>query len=271
MQKNNYRGNEMSNDKQFKISMRQYTQNSDKHQNHNKAERQVKGFIKILTWIGIGIAVVMFLMSLLTPAFTFYKLSRKDNLRSRYNFDDIEEIAVKTDSFDNGFYIYKTNKIPEIEIHAVSIVNKDIFIEDGDARITKYYFEKWNDKDKDNMIVEENYNDYKYGMTKKEKWFLDYKIYIEADDYDEVLDAAETIINFKRYMNNSKLILPCYIKINDAVIQPIKASEQTDTKTREYVKNEYNKIIYGNSSENEDIYNFLNKLYQLIKLYFKLL
>lgn len=233
----------------WKEAERQYAQskgetfNNNKYSNWDRTRELFNGAKRIAKWIIIGIVVIMFLMSLMSPALTWYKLSRKDTFKQSYNLKDIEEIAVKTNAFDNGFYIYKTNTIKDIEIHAVSIATKNVFIEDATDRFTKYYFEKWENSSKKEIKVEETYEDYKVGMTTKENWFLHYKLYIEAKNYEEVKEGVELILSFRNYVNNNNIILPCYIRINGKVITLIKASYEIDSDIRKNAKLEYDKIV----------------------------
>ena len=72
----------------------------------------------------------------------------------------VTETAVKTDLLGNGCYSYRISDIPNVEIHAVFVLNKDTFIEDSDERLCKYYFEQWKDKDKNKFIIDEKYDDW---------------------------------------------------------------------------------------------------------------
>lgn len=250
----------MSNDKEWKRAQMQYAQGNSKYQNSNNSKELLRVFKRYAKWIMILVIAIILLFSVLSPSRSLHELIRKEEFKD-YGIGEVEETDVKTDFFGNGFYSYKLKEYPEVEIHAVSNISKKMFIEDTVSRITKYYFEKWTVDEKDNMIVEEGYQDYKHGSTKKDKWLLDYKIYLEANDYDDVMEATRKIIMFKEFTGIYKIPLPCYIRFKDKLIQPDKAGKQTDDQIIENVQLEYNRIISGNN-ENDDIqnvYDFMNQ------------
>lgn len=93
-----------------------------------------------------------------------YSRLRKESIKV-HTGTEIEEISIKTSINGNGLYKYKLKDIGEIEIHAFFHKSKDIFIEDSNDRIYKYFFEKWNNVDKNKFVVVEEYDDYKYNFT----------------------------------------------------------------------------------------------------------
>lgn len=167
-----------------------------------------------------------------------YERSRISNLEDIYQLN-FSEKAINTDITGNGFLTYKIAEIPEIEVHAVSKKEDNAFIEDTEARIYKYFFDTWNDLDKNKFKVEEYYEDYTYKLHTKKDWILKFKTYIEVNNYDELLDATETIIEFRKYMPYPQIIVGSYIKYNDNFILPHNASIQTDDEIRKSAKEQF--------------------------------
>lgn len=119
---------------------------------------------------------------------------------------------------------------------------------DFDDRIYKYFWEKWENPNKNNFIVSEKYEDYKYNLFSKKDWILKYETYIEVNNYAEMLDAVETIIKFKETMGHySSIIVHSYIKIGDYTILPNNASSQTNDEIRKSAKIQYNEIMKNNN------------------------
>ena len=160
-----------------------------------------------------------------------HKRARMIALKSVYQLDFKEE-KVNTDITGNGFLIYKIEEIPELEIHAIS-TKDDIFIEDFESRMYKYFFDRWNDSDKSKFVVEESYEDYTYGLHTKKNWLLKYKTYIEVSNYEEMLDATEIIIKFRDYMPYPQIIVESYIKYDNNYILPHNVSIQENDQVRE--------------------------------------
>lgn len=170
-----------------------------------------------------------------------YKMARMSALKSPYQMN-FKEKTVNVDLKGNGFITYELEEIPDIEIHALS---KDdyTFIEDVESRIYKYFFEKWEDKDKYKFIVAESYTDYTYQFITKKNWILNYKTYIEVNNYKELQDATELIIKFRNYMQYPNIIVKSYIKFNEKFILPHNVSDQTDEEIRNSSQNQYLKIL----------------------------
>ncbi len=154
----------------------------------------------------------------------------------------VEETASKTYLFSRGFYTYKFTNIPEIEFN-VLYISKDELKIDIEDRYHKYFFDKWEDIEKDKFVVKETYEDCKYKLTQKTNWILHYETYIEANSYEEVMNATDIIIRFLKYMNHDYILPNCYIKVGEKYILPHNVSYQTDDKIRENARREYLNII----------------------------
>ena len=164
------------------------------------------------------------------------KVNRENEIESIYGIE-VQEKSVETNLKGYGFLSYTTDEIPSLEIHALRY--DDVFLLDIEARIYKYFFEQWENENKDKFIVEENYDDYTYGLITKENWILNYKTYIEVTNYDEMLEATELIIDFKNYMGYSNIIFLSYIKYEDDLILPHNVYPQTDNEIMQSAINQW--------------------------------
>ena len=59
------------------------------------------------------------------------------------------------------------------------------------------------------------------------------------NNYEELLEATETIIKFRKYMSYPQIIVESYIKYNDNFILPHNASIQTDDEIRKSAKEQF--------------------------------
>lgn len=171
-----------------------------------------------------------------------YKMARIGTIEDVYNIK-VEEKAVNVNLKGNGFLTYKIDGLNNLEIHALS---KDdyTFINDLESRMYKYFFEKWEDENKYKFSIEENYEDYSYNLTTKKGWILNYKTYIDVNNYEEMLDATELIIKFRKYTQYPNIIMESYIRFNNQTILPHNVSSQTDDEIRESAKEQYLKIVH---------------------------
>lgn len=208
-----------------------------------KIDRNIKKISKIIKTILIGTFILIIFNSIISTSQIKYSRIRK-NLMKTYCNNDVKEMASGTNIFGNGFYIYKLDNIPSIEIHSFFHKSKNIFVEDSSARICKYFWEKWEDAKKSDFIVYEKYEDYKYNFISKKGWILNYETYVEVKNYEEMLEAVETIIRFKKFMGNySSIIIRSYIKIGNEMILPNNVSPQTNNEIRESAKRQYEEIM----------------------------
>lgn len=183
----------------------------------------------------IVISIIILIFLILNYCLDIFKYMRINELNGQYSLSFNEEKA-GLNIIGNGFLIYKVEEIPELEIHAFLHRANDIFIEDTTERMYKYFFEKWEDPDKSKFHVEESYEDYTYGLRKEKNWFLKFKTYIEVNSYEEMLEATEIIIRFRKYMSYPKMLIDSYIKYGDRFILPHNVSHQTDDEIREMAK-----------------------------------
>lgn len=195
----------------------------------------------------IIISIILIIIFILSCCFNLvqfkYKITRMNNLRSIYQLN-FKEKSVDTDISGNEFLIYKIEEIPELEIHAIAKKYDNTFIEDVEAKIYKYFFDKWNNPDKNKFIVEESYDYYTCKLSRK-NWILKFKTYIEVNNYEEMLNATEIIIKFRNYMKYPQIIVKSYIKYDNKLILPHNVSNQKDDEIRESAKTQFDLIKNG--------------------------
>lgn len=221
--------------------------------NLNKIDKNIKTVGKIIK----GIVIITFIIIMLSSIISTSQMKNRRLIRSCMNIylkEDFEEIPSNIDIWGNGFYIYKLENIPDLEIHAFFNKNKNVFIQDFNERIHKYFWEKWEDVNKESFVVKEEYEEYKLALTTKKSWILKYKTYIEVENYNEMLEAVETIIRFKKFMGEySSIMASSYIKIGNEMILPNNVSPQTDDEIRESAKLQYIRIVKKNNLNYNDI------------------
>lgn len=108
-----------------------------------------------------------------------------------YCKDKLKLVSCDVDEKGNGTYVFRSKKIPEIEVHAIRY-DIDSWDEDSNSRILKYFFEKWNNKEKDKFEIEEKYDNNR---------LLKYDLYIDINDYDEFENAFNLIKNLIQFKN----------------------------------------------------------------------
>lgn len=210
---------------------------------------ELKRTSEIMKKTGKFSIIIFFILFIIIVSSSVISTNNSKNGRFRksiikiYSDADIKEISYKTDIFGNGQYIYKLENLPNLEIHGF-YENKDIFVEDVSARIYKYFWERWNDSAKDKFKVVEKYMEYQNNVPIERNWILEYETYIEVEDYNEMLEAVETIIRFKQFMGNySNIIIRSFIKIGDKIILPNNTSPQTYDQIRKSAILQYERKI----------------------------
>ena len=151
----------------------------------------------------------------------------------------------------NGFYTFELENNPEIITHA--FMKDDKFGTDINARIYKYYFEKWNSPNKRFFIVNESYKDVSYLFINKKDWILNYKTYIDVNNYSEMLDAFEKIVEFISYMGDSYVLIDSYIRFNGELILPHNVSIQTYEHMKAMAIRQYISIVKKYNLSTDDI------------------
>lgn len=154
----------------------------------------------------------------------------------------LEYVSSDTYITGNGFFIYTSKDIENNEIHVLK--TKERYVYDIDERYFKYYFERWEDKDKHLFKVVETYSDCKFGIKTKKDWFLHFDTYIYANTEEEVIYATEAIIRFVEFMNQPNILPHCFIQLEDRKILPHNYTGQTSEKIREMALTQYHNGSY---------------------------
>ena len=121
-----------------------------------EAFKKRKNIKKLAIMICVILIIILIIIVCANTVQMKYKLARISNLKSVYLLDFKEE-TVNADITGNGFFIYQIEQLPELEIHAVSKRKEETFIEDTEAKIYQYFFNKWNSPNKNKFKVEESY------------------------------------------------------------------------------------------------------------------
>lgn len=204
-----------------------------------------RNFIIKAVSVILMIILILIVMYNMNADFSNINILKLIDFTSEFGF---KEVSSETNLMGNGFFVYKPKDMEEIEIHCLYDKTKDICKHDIDARYYKYYFERWEDTDKDKFIVSESYEDAICGMRKKEDWLLNYETYIEANTYEEMLYATEAIIRFVEYMGNSNILIKSFIKMGDKRLLPHNVSDQTSEQIRQRTIQQYHDIIENNGT-----------------------
>ena len=159
----------------------------------------------------------------------------------------------------NGFYTFELENNPEIITH--TYMKNDKFWTDIKEQIYKYYFEKWNSPNKKYFIVDESYEDVSYLFINKKDWILNYKTYIDVNNYSEMLDAFNKIVDFINYMGDDSILIESYIRFNNELILPHNVSIQTYDHMKEMAIRQYINIVKKHNLSTEDIPNDIVEKY----------
>ena len=207
---------------------------SDITNEENILKRKKRNFIIKVIFICI---IIVSILIIIYKVNTDVKIAKIQKHLSYGISNDLEYVSSDTNIFGNGFFIYKTKDIGDNEIHVFR--DNKIYDYDITERYCKYYFEKWEDKDKHLFKAVESYYDFTSGLKTKKNWFLHYDLYLYADTEEEVMYATEAIIRFLKFMNKPFFVPHCYIQIGDRKIAPNNYSFKSPEKIRETALQQY--------------------------------
>ena len=160
-----------------------------------------------------------------------------------YSRNNIEFTSSDTNFWGNGFFEYTSKVTNNNVIHAY--IDNKVYESDINERYCKYFFEKWEDKDKNLFKVVETYTDYTVGWNTKKGWLLNYDLYLYANTMEELLYETEACIRFLEYMNQPTILVNCYIQMEDKLIRPITASGQDSELVRKNVIYQYYNPVFN--------------------------
>ena len=101
---------------------------------------------------------------------------------------NVKVVSRDIDEDKNGTYILTTKENEEIRFYAV--VNWNSLTQDYSDRCQKYYYEKWQNDNKNLINVSEYINDNK---------ILEYEQYIKIDKYEQIEEAVSLLCEFKEF------------------------------------------------------------------------
>lgn len=188
---------------------------------NSKVALKNKIIFKLLKTI-LKILIILFVLWILFKIYTLLNIVFS-NMRSSYYIDveeaietsihaDINLTSKEVDEKENGKYYFEFKKVPEIKF--VSIRKFGNERNDCIANYQMYLFDKWNSKEKEEFIVEKHIDD---------DGLLYYSNYIKAENFIELQQATEHIINFLEYTeswnNKNKVFKDWRKKENEFIIQ----------------------------------------------------
>ena len=155
----------------------------------------------------------------------------KKTIENMYN-TEVDLIYQDIDEKENGKYVFKVSNNNEIKFTAIRKFGS--LSEDYSDNCHKYYFERWESKEKENFIITEN----------KTEDILDYDTYIEIDSYEELEKAMDIINNFVNYCgNNFSANWRIYLKKGNYIIYPYQQSGISKEEAVNNAKELYNKYL----------------------------
>lgn len=197
-----------------------------------KQHREIKiGMSIIRKIIAIQkVIVIVLIIGVFNFALYFFasKIKSKINanvektIEEMYNVD-IEFSNSYLDDKENGKFIFKL--ADNNEIYFTAIKKNDSITEDYLDNCHKYFFDKWENVEKEKFIVNEN----------KENNVLEYDTYIEINSFEDIDEAMNTINSFVEYCGgNFSSSWNLYLKKGKNIIHPY---EKNETTKEEAIKN----------------------------------
>lgn len=213
-----------------------------------RGRRILEKLFKLLYGIAKAILIILiFVIIIGTFAVLFMKYQEIEN---KLHVDPVETISlmynknVKVVSRDidedkNGTYILTTKENEEIRFYAV--VNWNSLTQDYSDRCQKYYYEKWQNDNKNLINVSEYINDNK---------ILEYEQYIKIDKYEQIEEAVSLLCEFKEFAG--KDFFPdwnIYLIVNNQRMYPFTSLNENKENVIKKMQEMYNKIISGEIEE----------------------
>ena len=155
-------------------------------------------------WIIVLIILIFIFITIINIAFSnmknsFYVDVKKD-IETR-NFCKVKLISkdvVEAPGYknENGTFYFEMKKIPDVKFKVIKNYGKTM--DDFDANFEKYLFENWKSDEKRYFKTDE-YIEENEGLS---KGLLKYRIYIEIENDDELLNSIDYIIDYLEYAEN---------------------------------------------------------------------
>ena len=210
-------------------------------------KQKMKKIARKITVISTGICIIliMSLSFLIASVHIGNVLGRKKvDLKEQVELasgGEVKLLVRDVDFYGNGLFIYKLKELPQIKIRAIRLYTSGE--DDTLDRINKYFFERWQDIDKNKFTAKEEYKKTSINVNNGENKLINYFTYIEVNNYDELLKATEAIIRYTKFTGKWKTTSKNIIKYADKEIIPNNRINQTDDEIREEAKKQYMNII----------------------------
>ena len=233
------------------------TKIAEEAKNDSQTKMIKKGFniskiILIIIVIIISVFMLFKIFTQISIVLSNMESSHNVNVEKTMEFEfeaKLKLISKDVDRYGNGEYYFQVKKVPEIQAKAVKEYGKikrhDLF-----ENFTKYLFDNWNSSEKEMFTVKEG---------RDANNMLNYELYIEIHNEQELVEATETIISFLDYAhawnekeqlvnswreNDNQYILQLYSYIflttdNGEKIIPYNTRFQTAEEVRKSAKEQY--------------------------------
>lgn len=241
-----YKGVDLTNELEKMIK-----RNNDK--NVQKKKKAIKLTLKatlILIIISIILILIICIWMYDTIIASRYRINVKEFIKSKYSLK-VKCIYKDIGLNRNGLYIYELKENPNIKPHVIKNYGK--IQEDVLERYYKYHFEKWEDEYKMNFKVIEGFQETTLFPEKTKEWLLSYKIYININNYQDLLNSTEAIIRFINFSENSLVGIYIPLILDGEKIYPCNKYPITNEEIRESAKEQYVSLVKRNHLYSDDI------------------
>lgn len=227
---------------EYGFDIEEYTKKKLSEESQEKEKKRNKK-IKIIVILVIILIILLQVNSISKQGKARVEEKLINEIKNTSFNEAVEIVSEQTYWKGRGFYKLRVKDTPDIEYNAV--VTGDNFNETGyssdfQSRYYKYYFEKWENEHKYKFIPNEVYEDCSYGIITKKNWRLTFYTYIEVNNYEEMIEAAEDINKLLEFIGNRKISVSSYIKVENEFIMPV---GETNEEVIENFKKQYEDAI----------------------------
>ena len=222
--------------------------NDPKRIKKKKTRKKIRTGIIALSCLIIFLLVLIYSKIALQSSWGRLNTNEKDFMKF---YGDFKVISKDVDLQGDGIYVFQSKKIPEITPHLIKRAGK--MDEDTLARINKYYFEKWEDKDKSKFKVEEGFKENHINDERGNNFLIFFRTYIDVNNYQELVDATDAIIRFVEFKSDWKMPTDNFIRVGEDIIIPNNQLHQTTDEIKEEAKKQYIELVKRKGLSKEDI------------------
>ncbi len=220
----------------FRLDFSEIQKNKE-HKGVNTVVKGMKIAGKTIKIGGIITAIIVIAIVILIFDLIISNINSKTNvnpektIESMYN-TKIDLVNKDIDEKENGRYTFKMSDNNEIQFTAIKKFGN--LSEDYSDNCHKYYFEKWESKEKEKFTINETINSN----------ILDYDTYIRINSYEELENAMNIINNFVNYCgNNFNANWRIYLKKGDYTIYPYNQNGMSNEEATNNAKELWNKYF----------------------------